>query len=75
MICSVCSSTEITEEFVNEVFDINGTLIIVEHIPAKVCGVCGDITYSRKTTEKIRQLIHGDNIPTRSVELAIYEYA
>lgn len=73
--CSVCDSDSVTVEFVNEVFDIGGTLIVVEHIPANVCATCGDITYSRETTENIRHLVHGDRMPARLTELAVYEYA
>ena len=54
--CHVCGSTEAREDFVNEVFAIGDRRVLVEHIPAQICGRCGEATFSRATTEKVRRL-------------------
>jgi YgiT-type zinc finger domain-containing protein len=41
--CHVCSATESHTEKVNEVFQINGKLYLVEQIPAQVCSRCRQI--------------------------------
>ena len=73
--CHVCGSTESREEFVDDVFHFNGKHVLVEHIPAKVCARCGEKTFSRETTEKIRQLVHGESEPVRAVSMDVFEYA
>jgi HTH-type transcriptional regulator/antitoxin MqsA len=56
--CHVCSGTAARNEFVSEVFTINGRRVLVEHIPAQVCERCGEPIFSRETTERVRRLVH-----------------
>jgi HTH-type transcriptional regulator / antitoxin MqsA len=73
--CMVCGSMESHEELVTEVFLINGKPVLVENIPAQICVRCGEATFSKETTENIRQLIHGNTPPMKSIETAVFEYA
>ena len=63
------------EELVNEVFLIAGKFIMVENIPAKVCVNCGETTFSRETTEKIRQMLHGEAQPIKSIQVDVFAFA
>ena len=72
--CYVCDSTHAHEEQVNEVFQINGKPVLVENIPAKVCDRCGEPTFSRETTEKIRQLLHEHPQPLRSIQVEVFAF-
>ena len=69
--CHVCGHTAAKSEFVSEVFTINGRRGLVEHIPAQVCGHCGEATFSRETTERIRQLVHSTR-PSKTVPLDVF---
>ena len=62
-------------EWVNEVFFIKGNFILVENIPAKVCMRCGEVTFSRETTEKIRQMVYGPTEPVKSIQLDVFAYS
>lgn len=73
--CQVCGSTEARSEAVSEVFLIDGQPVLVENIPAVVCVRCGDATFSRMTTERIRRMVHGDTLPVRSVRADVFAYA
>lgn len=73
--CHVCGSDEIRDEMVNEVFIIGGKLVVVENIPARVCARCGEATFSRETTEKIRRMVHGDAQPVKSVAVDVFNFA
>ena len=72
--CQVCGSTEAKQEQVNEVFDIGGRRVLVEDIPAQVCARCGEATFSRETTERIRRMVHGEAKPVREETVAVFEY-
>jgi HTH-type transcriptional regulator / antitoxin MqsA len=72
--CHVCGSTTAKNEFVSEVFTIDGRRVLVEHIPAQVCERCGEATFSRETTEKIRRLVHDAN-PSKTVSLDVFALA
>ena len=73
--CSACSATESSEEFVEAIFRIDGKYVLVDHIPARVCARCGEETFSRETTERVRLLVHGKARPTKSVALKVSEFA
>lgn len=73
--CSVCGAKESREELVDEVFRIDGKYVLVDHIPARVCTRCGEETFSRETTERVRLLVHGKVTPTKSIALKVFEFA
>lgn len=72
--CSVCSAGESREERVEEVFRIDGKYVLVDRIPATVCTRCGEETFSRETTERIRLMAHGQTKPTKSIPLKVFEF-
>jgi YgiT-type zinc finger domain-containing protein len=73
--CHVCGATEAHPEWVNEVFLIEDKFILVEHIPATVCNHCGEVTFSRETTEKIRRMVHGEAQPVKTVQLDVFAFS
>jgi len=36
---------------------------------------CGDATFSRETTERIRRMVHGEAQPIRAVAMEVFPYA
>ena len=73
--CSICGAREGREEFVEEVFRIDGKYVLVDRIPANVCARCGEETFSRETTERVRVMVHGQAQPTKSIALKVFEFA
>ncbi len=59
--CAVCGVAESRGELVNEVFQVDEKYVQIDHIPARVCSRCGDETFSRETTEKVRLPVHGQD--------------
>jgi len=73
--CHVCGCEKAREELVSEVFMVEGRRVLVERIPARVCERCGEPTFSRETTERVRQLVHGAGQPVRTVPLEVFALA
>lgn len=73
--CHVCSSAEFHTELVDEIFQIKNQFYMVEQIPAQVCSRCGEITFSRETTEKIRKMLQGDAQPVKSIQVEVFAYS
>lgn len=73
--CHVCGSTDSKEAQTSEVFQIDGRPILVEGIPVRVCTRCGEETFSREITERIRRMVHGESKPVRSVSMDVFSYA
>lgn len=74
-VCGVCGAQESRTETIAEVFEVNGRRVLVENIPVQVCVQCGEMSVSRETAEKVRQMLHGEEQPVRVVELELYEFA
>jgi YgiT-type zinc finger domain-containing protein len=50
-----------------------GRLVVIDHVPAEVCTVCGDVHFRPDTVRRIEALLRAASSPVRSVPL--YEYA
>jgi YgiT-type zinc finger domain-containing protein len=73
--CHVCGATKAHEALMNEVFSIDGRRVLVEGILATVCARCGEATFSRETTERIRRMVHGEAQPVRAEVMGVFAYA
>jgi len=74
-VCEMCGGGESLIETVSEVFEIDNRRVLVESIPVQVCVQCGEMSFSRETAEKVRQLVHGDAQPVGVIELEVFEFA
>ena len=74
-VCNVCGSHESRIDTVSEVFDINGRRVLVENIPVRICLQCGEMSFDRETTEKVRQMVQGDAQRVGVVEFEVFEFA
>lgn len=72
--CHVCKNNQAREKLVDEVFQIDGKHVLVKNIPAKVCGRCGEVVFSRETTEKVRQMLHGAAKPVKSIFVDVFVF-
>ncbi|MCP4167020.1 MAG: YgiT-type zinc finger protein [Chloroflexi bacterium] len=48
-------------------------VIVIDHVPAEVCSVCGDVLFSSETVRHIGMLLKSTKEPARMVPL--FEYA
>jgi YgiT-type zinc finger domain-containing protein len=48
-------------------------IIVIEHIPAEVCSVCGDVLFTAETIERLEALRRSTIPASRTVPL--YEFA
>ncbi len=51
----------------------NGQVIVIDHVPAEVCRICGDVLLKPQTVRWIEVLLHALPQPTQMAPL--YEYA
>ena len=47
--------------------------MVIDHVPAEVCPVCGDVLLKPETIRKLEKLLETPIRPSKSVPL--YEYA
>ena len=51
----------------------NGDLMVIDHVPAEVCSVCGDVLLDAGTIRRLETLQKDRSTPDRTVP--VYEYA
>ena len=51
----------------------HGNVIVIDHVPAEVCTVCGDVLLTPDTIRRIEKLLEAMPKPTKAVPL--YEFA
>lgn len=73
-VCVICHANECREELVEEVFRVDGKYVLVGSIPAVVCSRCGEQSFSRETTEKIRRMVHGQAKARKSVPMKVFDF-
>jgi YgiT-type zinc finger domain-containing protein len=52
----------------------DGRLIVVEHVPARVCTETGEQFFAPETVERLQSLVYGGQEPARVIETPVYEY-
>jgi YgiT-type zinc finger domain-containing protein len=74
MKCSIenCSGECQTRDITHTV-RYHGQVVVIDHVPAEMCSVCGDVVLSPETVRHIEQLLRSAVRPAREVPL--YEYA
>lgn len=74
MRCSIdgCSGEYEQREIVHTVQQGN-RIIVIDHVPAEVCTICGDVLFTPETVRRIELLRKTTAVPTRTVPL--YDFA
>ncbi|HEY8748909.1 MAG TPA: YgiT-type zinc finger protein [Tepidisphaeraceae bacterium] len=68
-------SETMREALVTYTAEIEGRIIVIEHVPARVCLETGEQTFSPETVDRIHAIIRGERPPARTVLIPIYEFA
>jgi YgiT-type zinc finger domain-containing protein len=50
-----------------------GEVIVIDHVPAEVCSVCGDVLLTPETVRRIEALLAATPPPARTAP--VYEFA
>jgi YgiT-type zinc finger domain-containing protein len=51
----------------------SGEVVVIDHVPAEVCDVCGDVLLDPETVRHIERLLAHRPCPTRTIPL--YDFA
>jgi YgiT-type zinc finger domain-containing protein len=61
-----------TEETITVDLRVNGKLLIVEGVPAKVCSRCGEKIFSPAVTQKLQNLAKRRRKPARTRRVPVF---
>ncbi|HEX6778968.1 MAG TPA: type II toxin-antitoxin system MqsA family antitoxin [Ktedonobacterales bacterium] len=70
MKCSIdgCAGEYEQREVVHTIHQGN-RIIVIDHVPAEVCTLCGDVLFTPETVRQIERLRHTALAPVRTVPL------
>jgi YgiT-type zinc finger domain-containing protein len=60
---------------VNYSVEIDGRLIVIEHVPARVCLETGEQLFSPDTVRRIEAIVRGTAEPKRFIQTPVYDFA
>jgi YgiT-type zinc finger domain-containing protein len=52
---------------------VSGRIVVIDHVPAEVCSICGDVLFAPQTVRHIERLLA--NLPSPSQTVPLFEYA
>lgn len=68
-------SERLVERMVTYVIEVNGELIVVENVPARVNVETGEQLFSPETVERLQRMVWERRKPKRVIRVPVYEYA
>ena len=64
----------LVEQNVTYYIEIDGRLVLIENVPARVNVETGERYFAPETVERLQQAGWGQCRPVRTVEIPVYEY-
>lgn len=61
--------------FVTYALELNGRLVLVEHVPARVNEETGERFFAPDTGERLQQIVRENQKPSRMVETPVFDFA
>ncbi|MDQ3309991.1 MAG: hypothetical protein M3497_07665 [Gemmatimonadota bacterium] len=65
----------LVHQLVTYTVEINGHVVVVEHVPARVDTETGERFFAPETVERLQQIVRGKGTPTRTIETPVFEFA
>lgn len=69
------SHETMVERRVTYTAEVDGRIVVVENVPARVCSQTGEQFFSPQTVDRIQQIIRGAQKPVRTLQTPVYEFA
>jgi len=65
----------IQEATVTYTAEVDGRVVIIEHVPARVCVQTGEQFFAPETVERIHAIVRGETRPARTILTPVYDFA
>ena len=65
----------LVEQSVTYHIEIDGRLVLVENVPARVNVETGERYFAPETVERLQQAVWNQSPPVRTIRTPVYEYA
>ena len=65
----------LVEQRVTYTLEVNGQLIVIENVPARVNVETGEPLFAPDTVERLQKMVWGQKKPKRMMQVPVYEFA
>lgn len=65
----------LVERLVNYTIEVNGRVVLVEHVPARVNEETGERFFAPETVERLQEIVQSRSRPDRIIETPVFEFA
>jgi len=66
---------KLVERLVTYTIEIDGRLIVVEHVPARVNEETGERFFAPETVDRLQQIVWEGHSPTRVINVPVFDFA
>jgi len=73
MTCFMCKGS-VREGFSTFTADMGGCIVVIKNVPSRVCGQCGEASYSDEVARRLEQIVHS-LMDSASAEIAVVSYS
>jgi YgiT-type zinc finger domain-containing protein len=73
MTCFMCKGN-VNEGFSTFTADMGNCIIVIKNVPSRVCGQCGEASYSDEVARRLEQIVHSLT-DSASAEIAVVSYS
>jgi YgiT-type zinc finger domain-containing protein len=73
MTCFMCKG-RLEEGFSTFTADMGGCIVVIKNVPSRVCGQCGESSYSDTVARRLEQIVHS-LMDSASAEIAVVSYS
>ena len=63
------------ERRVTYTVEVDGRLIVIENVPARVCVETGEQLFSPETVEQLQKLVQERRKPKKIIQVPVYDFA
>ena len=74
MKCVFCGGSMVKSK-VTFTYEEDEKHLIIEHVPAEVCKMCGEKMYSPEVTDELLRFARNEFKPARKIEVPVYDFA
>lgn len=68
-------SERLVNQLVTYTLELDGRLVVVEHVPARVNVETGERFFSPETVERLQQIVREGRSPTRVLQAPVFDFA
>jgi len=66
---------QLVEQLVTYTIEVNGRLVVIENVPARVDEETGERFFSPETADRLQQIVWEQRTPDRVIQTPVFDFA